>query len=351
MLEFHIKPLDDARIARKTPRRGDDEGAPDADAPRVVLQSPVPGGLRARVGGLRWRWIAALTFAVAALAVGNVVLLAIVGDRASRRTVGEVGAPASMADRLDVRVDVRALDVSTGDITVRVTVTPLGDVAADDAPLAPAHDLELDTPGVTQPSIQLAKGEPISDTVLDVRLTGDDITEYPFDGHEASLFFRATHSDGSGGQSIPIRLTVDAGSHLWKFTLDPQAGSTSDAPRVNLVVGRSGGTLFWAWFMIIAMWVLSLGVFALAIRRARQKAPFHYWILTWMASMLFALTSFRLAAPGAPPIGSLIDYAAFFWAELFVACGLVITMAVALRDSSSPPPPSSASPPPPPGRA
>jgi len=36
----------------------------------------------------------------------------------------------------------------------------------------------------------------------------------------------------------------------------------------------------------------------------------------WMAATLFALVGFRNAAPGSPPIGALIDYGAFFWAEL-----------------------------------
>ena len=31
----------------------------------------------------------------------------------------------------------------------------------------------------------------------------------------------------------------------------------------------------------------------------------------------------RNAAPGSPPIGSLIDYAAFFWAEGIIAASLV----------------------------
>lgn len=48
--------------------------------------------------------------------------------------------------------------------------------------------------------------------------------------------------------------------------------------------------------------------------------------LGWMAATLFALIGMRNAAPGAPPIGSLIDYVAFFWAEGIIAACLVVTV-------------------------
>ncbi|MFE5583208.1 DUF4436 family protein [Kitasatospora sp. NPDC056531] len=48
--------------------------------------------------------------------------------------------------------------------------------------------------------------------------------------------------------------------------------------------------------------------------------------LSWMAATLFALVGMRNAAPGNPPIGSLLDYAAFFWAELLVAVGLTMVV-------------------------
>lgn len=40
-----------------------------------------------------------------------------------------------------------------------------------------------------------------------------------------------------------------------------------------------------------------------------------------MAATLFALVGMRNAAPGGPPIGSPIDYIAFFWAEAIIATG------------------------------
>ncbi|MFF2744216.1 DUF4436 family protein [Kitasatospora sp. NPDC058048] len=41
--------------------------------------------------------------------------------------------------------------------------------------------------------------------------------------------------------------------------------------------------------------------------------------MSGMAATLFALVGIRNAAPGGPPIGSLIDCIAFFWAEAIIA--------------------------------
>jgi hypothetical protein len=38
-----------------------------------------------------------------------------------------------------------------------------------------------------------------------------------------------------------------------------------------------------------------------------------------MAASLFALAAFRNTAPGSPPIGSILDYAAFLWTEAIIA--------------------------------
>ncbi|MFD0574689.1 DUF4436 family protein [Kitasatospora gansuensis] len=50
-----------------------------------------------------------------------------------------------------------------------------------------------------------------------------------------------------------------------------------------------------------------------------------------MAATLFALVGLRNAAPGSPPIGSVIDYVAFFWAEGIIAASLACTVAFGLR--------------------
>ncbi|MFB7263959.1 DUF4436 family protein [Streptomyces nojiriensis] len=46
-----------------------------------------------------------------------------------------------------------------------------------------------------------------------------------------------------------------------------------------------------------------------------------------MAATLFALAAFRNTAPGSPPIGCLLDYIAFLWAETVIAfCPITVVI-------------------------
>jgi len=53
---------------------------------------------------------------------------------------------------------------------------------------------------------------------------------------------------------------------------------------------------------------------------------------------LFALVGLRNPAPGNPPIGSLIDYAAFLWAEALIALALVsaVLCGIAVEPAAQP---------------
>ncbi|NUR27156.1 MAG: DUF4436 family protein [Catenulispora sp.] len=42
-----------------------------------------------------------------------------------------------------------------------------------------------------------------------------------------------------------------------------------------------------------------------------------------MAASLFALAGYRGTAPGSPPVGCLLDYTVFLWAEALVAFSMV----------------------------
>ncbi|MEU8510855.1 DUF4436 family protein [Kitasatospora sp. NPDC048722] len=60
--------------------------------------------------------------------------------------------------------------------------------------------------------------------------------------------------------------------------------------------------------------------------------------LGWMAATLFALAGFRNTAPGAPPIGCLLDHTAFLWAEAIVAFSVVYVVLRGTPVELAPPP-------------
>lgn len=70
----------------------------------------------------------------------------------------------------------------------------------------------------------------------------------------------------------------------------------------------------------------------------RRRMGLTWPALGWMAATLFALAAFRNTAPGAPPIGSLLDYLAFFWAETLIAFCVIVVVVRAVRAEDPPPP-------------
>jgi hypothetical protein len=99
----------------------------------------------------------------------------------------------------------------------------------------------------------------------------------------------------------------------------------------HIRISRSRGTLILVWFMMVAMWALALSVLGGAWVLVTRRSGLVWPALGWMAATLFALVSMRNAAPGSPPIGSLIDYAAFFWAEAIVAASLTYAVVGGIR--------------------
>jgi hypothetical protein len=77
-------------------------------------------------------------------------------------------------------------------------------------------------------------------------------------------------------------------------------------------------------FMIVAFWVVivSMGYFTcnMVIWTTKKIDP---PIVGVFPGLLFALPAFRNTAPTSPPIGCLLDFAAFYWAMLIAVCCLV----------------------------
>lgn len=55
--------------------------------------------------------------------------------------------------------------------------------------------------------------------------------------------------------------------------------------------------------------------------------------LAWMAATLFALAAFRNTAPGTPPIGCVLDWFAFLWAETIIALCLITVVITGVNKS------------------
>jgi uncharacterized protein DUF4436 len=132
------------------------------------------------------------------------------------------------------------------------------------------------------------------------------------------------------GERVPLVLSVGDVDPFFVFSSLGAHGDRNVAVLRERVT-RSRGTLILGWFMMAAMWALALAVVAGAWIIGSRRRGMVWPALGWMAVTLFALVGMRNSAPGGPPIGSLLDYAAFFWAELLIALSLVYVTVQGIR--------------------
>ncbi|MFC5215822.1 DUF4436 family protein [Streptomyces coerulescens] len=248
---------------------------------------------------------------VVAVAVGSWLQFT---ERQTADTVHTVGSSA--ADRVDVEAVVQSVDAVGRELVLRVWVTPRGALGEADG-AAPVADLSLDTSGATLSDLKFAAHERVAARDVQVSLTGGSISDYPFDTYETDIAFRAR----SGGEQVPVRMLFSNNDTLFSVSAEP-VPSRQEAV-VALGLTRSGSLLVFAVFMMVVMWALAASVIIGAWYLATGSEGLVWPGLAWMAATLFALAAFRNTAPGTPPIGCVLDWFAFLWAETVIALCLV----------------------------
>ncbi|MDX3638537.1 DUF4436 family protein [Streptomyces sp. MB09-02B] len=109
---------------------------------------------------------------------------------------------------------------------------------------------------------------------------------------------------------------------------------------VTLGLARSGSSLVFAVFMMAVMWELAASVLIGAWYLTTGPEGLVWPGPAWMAATLFALAALRNTAPGTPPIGCVLDWFAFLWAEPVIALCLITVVITgvhkALREDGPP---------------
>ncbi|MFC8511035.1 DUF4436 family protein [Streptomyces sp. NPDC057411] len=244
------------------------------------------------------------------------------GERQALDRVYDAGGSAP--DRVDVEASIQRVDAAGRELTLRVDVTPRGELA-EAGGVSPTEDLTLQTSTSTRGDLSFKAHSRIATTDLPVALKRGSITDYPFDAYDASIEFTAVH----GGRKVPVHLTLSNGDALFSAAVDDASGDGTAA--FDVALGRSDSVLVFTVFMMAAMWGLALAVLTGAWFLVTRRKGLTWPALGWMAATLFALAAFRNTAPGTPPIGCLMDYIAFLWAETVIAFCLVTVVVTGFR--------------------
>lgn len=259
-------------------------------------------------------------------------------ERQAIDTVRTVGSQA--ADRVDVEADVQQVDAKARELALRVRVTPRGTLG-EEGGTAPVADLTLQTSAQTLGDLEFKAHERLTIRDVKVALTNGSISDYPFDTYETNIEFWAELD----GKEVPVRMLFSNNDTLFSISATPipagpEAAGAAGAG-LGLGLARSGSLLVFAVFMMIVMWALAGSVVIGAWYVTTRREGLVWAALGWMAATLFALSAFRNNAPGTPPIGCVLDWFAFLWAETIIALCLIAVVVTgvrtALRNDDAPP--------------
>lgn len=266
-------------------------------------------------------WVGPVVLALVAVAVlSGLGIVGYVGERQQRQAeyvAGDTSAP----DRIDIDVTLQRVDPVTRQLTVVVLPELRGTFADRGDSLVPTADLLVDTPSLAQGTLRYPAGDRLAAQNITVGFDTGVLSDYPFDRYTTTVGFSATVK----GRPVPVGMYFRNYDPL--FLVTPTAAAEQvGGVAADLRFSRARGTLILAWFLMATMWVLAVSVAGAALVLVRHRRGLVWPALGWMAATLFALVAVRNAVPGAPPIGSLFDYAAFLWAELIIAVSVGVTV-------------------------
>ncbi|MFC9293997.1 DUF4436 family protein [Streptomyces sp. NPDC057011] len=249
------------------------------------------------------------------------------GERQAIDKVHTVGSTAP--DRVDVEATVQRVDAAARELLLRVRVTPRGTLSEEEG-TAPVADLSLQTSAATLGDLAFKAHERLTTRDVQVAIAGGSISDYPFDTYETEIGFWALLGD----KPVPVRVLFSNNDTLFSISATPTP-SRQEAV-VELGVARSGSLLVFAVFMMGVMWALAASVLIGAWYLTTRGQGLVWPALAWMAATLFALAAFRNTAPGTPPIGCVIDWFAFLWAETVIALCLIAVVITGVRSALRP---------------
>lgn len=262
---------------------------------------------------------------VAALVVAGLGLWLYSTDRTAGDTWHSVGTQDP--DRIDVSASVQRVDAVAREVVLRVLVVPHGKYGEDDS-LAPREELRLLSSSSLRGDQVLPAHQRISSIDLPMAMSDGAVTDYPFDRYDAKIQFIVTQR----GEQVPTLVTLDKVDSL--FTVSVRNYDLGGGLDVRFT--RSTTVLVFATFMMVTMWALAIAALLGARFLVSRRKGVVWPAFGFMAATLFALAGFRNAAPGSPPIGSLLDYIAFLWAEAIIALSVVVAVVAGVIVEPSP---------------
>ncbi|WCO66066.1 DUF4436 family protein [Iamia majanohamensis] len=290
-----------------------------AERAREALASPWSAS---RARHLR---IIALVLVVVGPVIGTLFALVLIPAEPSDVVTAEPPDPPL----LDATATVRNIDPTTNEMTLRLVLSePVSGSGSD------LEDPGLFDGGVLSEPVAVVVNDSAGENVrllpggqapgsigLTLPLSSSRVTRYPVDRYDTTLLVQARRGS-IDGDPVPVRLTVRSNDPLFT-TVATEAEATPMAAATDLRVQRRWTVVGWAVFFVILCWMLAISAASVGWITVVHGLSSPFWCWGFLVGVLFALPPLRTALPGNPPGGSLVDFAAFYWAVGIVALTMV----------------------------
>jgi len=263
---------------------------------------------------------------VVGLLVVYYVVIALSGTLNSSTGVAITGQQ-EMAGEDYLTLQMKTQDVSLTNRYVEATVLPIphGEYVGDRAgEMSQNLRIEIVSAGQTT-SVVTYPGESIVDpTTVTLALDRGD-TFYPWDRPFSN--FQVSVRNDETGADVPFELTVENSARPWVLTATVGEPTTQDGVSVLPVTldgNRDALSVTLVVFYLLAILLTTL-MAVVTIGSAILKKKLEFANVIWLSATMLSFPALRSAMPGAPPIGTALDFVVLFPCICIVAGMLVWT--------------------------
>jgi len=303
-------------------------------------------------------------------AIALVVVLNFYASESEKRSAVISDLGDKDPNHIEVDVKLVSIDPNIGDVTARLEFVPKGHFSKDDG-LTLERDLKLFVNSATgKRELDFQKGKRMNPTEVVINMYDGLVTDYPFDHHRAFLELYLLPANGEEGKDkekpieagaakpaeagatptpkgvepaekkdeakpkkteaaapaeddVPIGVDFLGSIHGFRIDAAKSHESTDDYVGIDMTISRASTVKFFAIFIILMMWGLTIAVIFLTLSVVTRGRKVEIGMFSFLAALLFAFAAVRNSQPGAPPIGTFSDFISFFWAEVIIALCLV----------------------------
>ncbi|MFF2453268.1 DUF4436 family protein [Isoptericola sp. NPDC058082] len=263
---------------------------------------------------------------VIGLLVVYYVVIALSGTLHSTTGV-EITGQQEMAGEDYLTLQMRTQDVSLTNRYIEATVLPVphGEYVGDRAgEMSQNLRIEIVSGGQTT-SVVTYPGESILDpTTVTLALDRGD-TFYPWDRPFSN--FQVSVQNDETGADVPFELTIENSARPWVLAAtvgEPEVQDGVSVLPVTLDGNRDALSVTLVVFYLLAILLTTL-MAVVTIGSAILKRQLEFANVIWLSATMLSFPALRSAMPGAPPIGTALDFVVLFPCICIVAAMLVWT--------------------------